>query len=707
MWVHRDKGLFAAGWRHFLVAMTISAGIWTSHASAGDAGIPAETVAEGEALYLARCAVCHSETLEGGSHGPALKGAGYSARWRDRGTEDLVAFIAANMPPGQPGLFTVNEYRAVAGYIYSRNGWSVSKSVAAAGSAAVPPSSALAKALENLLSASKVGNRPLPHFSPVTEELLSAPPPGDWLNWRRTRGGYGDSPLNQIDTGNVGSLRLAWSLALPDGASEATPLVHDGTMFILAPGGRLKAIDAASGDFIWEYRYQTSSGKTAVPLPNKNIALFRDMIFITTSDAATVAVDARTGRERWRAQDGDPADGFVHTAGPVIAHGIVIAGLNGCDRFKSQPCAVVGRNPDTGREIWRTSSIARPGQSGNDSWAGLAPEFRAGGDMWIAGTYDPELDTFYIGTAQAKPWSAASRGMSVLDAALYTNSTLAIDPSSGKLKWWFQHSPGDALDLDDAFERVLIDIDRRKTLFTIGKTGILWKLDRATGKYLGHVDAVAQNVVTAIDKDGRVTYRPDIVHSKLGDTIYSCPAPAGLGAHGWQAMSYDERNGAVVIPLLQMCGALRSQPVEFRLNGDKAFGGLPIFDDRAYPIEPPGIDGKFAKLAAFDVRSLKELWSYQQRVPFTTSTLATAGGLIFVGDGDRYFKAFDSKTGKLLWQTRLSTSAQGFPISYAVNEKQYIAVSAGQLGPNLAALAQIGGIYQPPNGNAIYVFELP
>ena len=697
---------------------------------AGEIAFPPGQLTRGEAIYSERCSVCHSQTLNGGAHGPPLRGPSFAARWKDKTSDDLAAFIASNMPPGQPGLLAPNEYRAVAAYVLSRNGQKAPGRIAAtdpSGSSETPaPSSTgsrsdtpkivsvngnktpeFRRAAEKIARMSAVSNHQLDHFTPVTEEMLSAPSSGDWLSWRRTRTGYGDSPLAQINAGNVRSLRLAWSFALPDGASETTPLVHDGTMFLWAPGGRLFALNALTGDFIWEYRYETPSGDPLDPLPNRNIAIYGDLIFITTADAATVAIDARTGKQRWRAQDGDPAEGFQHTAGPVIAHGVVIAGLNGCNLFKLKPCSLIGRDPQTGRELWRTSSIAQPDAPGGDTWGGLPPEFRAGGDMWIPGTYDPELDTFYIGTGQAKPWTAASRHMSVLDAALYTDSTLAVDPASGRLKWWFQHSPGDSLDLDDAFERILIDADGHKLLFTSGKLGILWKLDRETGRYLGHVDTVYQDVVTAIDKSGHVTYRPDIVNSKLGDVVRACPEPVGIGAHSWLAMSYDERHGALVLPLLQMCGALKSLPVEFKLGGDAGDGGYPVIGDPAYPIEPPGSNGYFAKLAAYDIHTLKELWDYQQKVPFTTATLATAGDLVFVGDGDRYFKAFDSRSGKPLWQTRLGTTPQGFVITYAVGGKQFLAVAAGQLGPVISAVAQVGGIYLPSNGNTMYVFSYP
>jgi alcohol dehydrogenase (cytochrome c) len=475
-------------------------------------------------------------------------------------------------------------------------------------------------------------------------------------------------------------------------------------MFLSIAGGRLEAVQAATGEFIWEYRYETKSGDRPALLPNRNIALFDDLVFMTTPDAAIVAVDARTGTERWRAQDADPSAGFTHTAGPVVAHGVVISGLNGCERFKKDPCAMVGRDPQTGRELWRWTSIAQPGALGGDTWANLPAEFRAGGDMWIPGTYDPKLNTFYFGVAQAKPWSASARHMKSTDAALFTGSTIALDPTNGKLKWWFQHSPGDSLDLDDVFERVLVDSGNQKLLFTVGKTGILWKLDRTDGAYLAHKETVYQDVVAHIDNKGHVTYRPDIGNMKIGDSTHNCPS--SFGGHSWQSMSYDRFNDHLLIPLLQMCSTLKSIPVEFKIGGGGLGGDIP-FEERTDQLEMPGTHGKFGKLDVVDVRTMKEVWSFQQRVPFTTAALSTAGGLTFVGDADRYVKAFDSKSGKVLWRTRLGTSASGFPVSFSVDGKQYIAIPAGQIGPYLAATARVGRLYQPANANQIYVFELP
>lgn len=685
---------------------------------------------QGREAFEANCAICHDSSLQGGSHGSALLGKAFLAKWGDKSSDDLFGYIKTMMPPGSAGSLSDRDYLSVTAYILSRGGHRADvplmpgkpvQIAAAAATAALATAEAASagdeyvpvfgssshsdpafdKALAKMFAAMAVGNGKVENFTPVTEAMLAAPPPGDWLNWRRTRDGQGESPLDQIDTANVATLKLAWVMALPDGTNEPTPIVHDGVMYIQAPGGRVEALDAATGDFIWKYRYERPDGAKVALGPVRNLAIYGTSLFVATQDASLSAIDARTGQQQWRTQKADTADGFTQTAGPVVAHGVLVSGINGCERFKTTPCFISGHDPETGRELWRTATVAQPGQPGGDSWAGLPAEFRAGGDSWIAGSYDPVLDTFYIGTAQAKPWVARSRNMSPQDAALYTNSTLALNPRTGKLKWYFQHNPGETLDLDNVFERVLVDVDGRPSLLTIGKDGLLWKLDRRTGAYIDVAETVYQDVYSKVDRrTGRLTFRPDILAAKKGDYIASCPTT--FGGHDWQASAYDSRSRALIIPLLQMCGGVTGGEVEFKVGG----GGLGGGAAKPGPIEMPGTNGNFAKLASYDVRTLKQVWEYQQRVPFTTAALTTKGGLVFVGDADRYFRAFDSGTGKILWQTRLGAPAHGFPISYTANGRQYIAVPAGTLGAYAVVTGQIGKIFVPANGNAIYVFAV-
>ena len=659
----------------------------------------------GLAIYATHCTSCHLNNLLGSVHAPPLKGKAFLERWGSSTADDFVALLQATMPPGQADTLSESEHLAVTSYILQANRLPAGNTALTAGMdrQIVPGSfnsSGVNERQARPQAAQPYPNKEVADFVPVTEAMLTAPPDSDWLSWRRTRDSQGFSPLKQITKQNVGGLRLAWAMAMGEGPNGTTPLVHNGVMYLIHPTGQLQALDAANGELIWEYYYKSPLGKRS-PEALRNFAIFGDKLFFATSDAALVAVDARTGKQVWRTLKADPEKGFKHTSGPIIANGVVISGISGCQFYKDESCFISGHDPETGRELWRTPTIAQPGEPGGDTWANLPVYLRAGGDAWIPGSYDAELDTFYIGTAQAKPWIAASRKMLVNDAALFTNSTLALNPRTGKIKWWFQHTPGETIDMDTVFERVLVDIDGDSVLLTVGKDGILWKLDRRTGAFLDYVETVYQDIYTDIDREtGKVAYRQDIRDAKIGDLISLCPSP--LGGHNWQAMAYNPPANAMLIPLLQRCGSLSGVEVEYvRGGGGGGFGsGGPLRT-------MPGANGNAGKFAAFDVRTMKELWHYQQHAPFTSAALTTAGGLAFIGDSNRYFRAFDVASGEILWQVRLPAAVQGFPITYSVEGQQFIAVPAGQLGWFQLLIDIVGGIYAPPYGNAVYVFELP
>jgi glucose dehydrogenase len=259
-----------------------------------------------------------------------------------------------------------------------------------------------------------------------------------------------------------------------------------------------------------------------------------------------------------------------------------------------------------------------------------------------------------LGYGQAKGSTRDQRGPN--GDALYSNTTLALDPDTGVLKWHFQNAPGETLDLDEVFERVLIDHGAQKTVMTVGKSGLMWKLDRVTGKFLDVKETVFQNVWASIDmKTGRTTYRDDILEKKPGQAVASCPSPSG--GHNWQATSYDPANDLLLLPLSQNCAM---------------YGGGPqLF------YEMPGTDGNLGRLSAYETNTMRPVWSFQQRSPFLTGVISTAGGVGFVGDFDRTFRAFDVKTGRTLWETRLPTTAQGYPVTFSVGGDQFVAVPTG------------------------------
>jgi len=564
-------------------------------------------------------------------------------------------------------------------------------------------------------------------FRPVTEAMLRNPAVGDWLNWRRTDNAWGYSPLDQINRQNVQQLQLAWSWAMEvTGANEATPLVHDGVMYLPNPRGVIQALDAATGDLIWEYRpepRQASAPTAAVQqggaeiIPRlsqgaagggggdegrgiqRNIAIYGDRIFATTNDAHIVALDARAGKLVWDTAVADPRLGYTYTSGPIVVRGKVIAGITGCSRYKDDVCFITGHDAATGKELWRTSTVARPGEPGGDTWGDLPLTFRAGSDAWIPGSYDPETNLVYWSTAQAKPWARVVRGTD--GAALYTNSTLALDPDTGKMRWYYQHLPGETQDMDEVFESILIDTPGRKSLFKMGKLGILWHLDRVTGKLIYATDIGYQNIVDVNPESGKVTYRAGMI-PQIGVEVDQCPSTSGFKS--WRAMAYSPQTHALYIPLTLNCEKATFGPVEKVLGR----GGVGPVRRRDY--KHPQSGGNLGEFLAMDIGSGKILWRHRTPSPSNTAALATAGGLAFGGDWDRHMYAYDAATGTILWQTRLPTSAQGFPITYMAKGKQYVAMPAGIGGGSWSTLIPpelAPEIRRPNSGNAILVFALP
>ena len=396
----------------------------------------------------------------------------------------------------------------------------------------------------------------------------------------------------------------------------------------------------------------------------------------------------------------DAGDGHSPASGTgLAAEGKIISGVDCAEGVR---CFVGAIDAKTGARVWRFYTTANPGEPGGETWEGLPPEKRGGGsgNPWITGTYDPSLHLTFWGASQAKPWHRKSRGEKDGMSLLYTDSMLAMDVGTGKLAWYHQFIPGESFDIDEHYEFINVDIPgyAHKSGFEMGKAGVLWHLDRQTGQLIRAMDTGLQNMMIIDPERGFIDYKPEVINAPMGKPLYTCPSTSG--AKNSRQMAYNPQTHAFYIPMSLNCSTRVYLAAE---NGQ--MGGeccrINMFQ--------PNFKGLAGQLLALDVFG-KTLWTHRQAAQLSSPAMTTAGGLVFVGDTDRYMYAFDAATGKVLWKSpRMLTKMSGSPVTYTVNGRQYVAFVTGVDAHNwISTVARELNpeVHWPQAGSGVWVFAV-
>jgi len=545
------------------------------------------------------------------------------------------------------------------------------------------------------------------NYSPVTQQRLNNPEPGNWLLYRRTYDGHAYSPLDKINTSNVSKLTPVWTFSTGVGEGHQAPLlVNNGVAFITTPQNQVLAMNAKTGELIWRYKKQLPEDLFQLHPTNRGVGMWQDKLFLATVDAHLVAIDAKTGKQLWDSTVEDYKKGHYLTLMPLIVNGKVIVGGSGGEYGIRGYIAAY--DADTGKQLWRTYTVPGPGEPGSETWQG--DDWKSGGgSAWITGNYDPELNLIYWGTGNAAPWPGDAHP----GDNLYTTSVVAIDPETGKFKNHFQYHGNDSWDWDEIDPPVLIDMERNgkkiKTLVHPGRDAIFWVLERKADS-INFVDGwkyVYTNVWTNIDKTtGKLTRDPEFT-PVVGKKVEF--APSLWGGKDWLSTAYNEKTKLLYVPANEnLTQSFKGEKVE--LTPGQLWLGTKVEDIQLGVRK--GWD-HIGELQAWDPATGKKAWQYNfPKSQLFGSVLTTAGGLVFVGGtNDRKLRALDAKSGKLLWEFVTNSGITAAPVSFEVDGTQYIAVQSGwgvdaqRIQDGLAAL-NIGFTPDVPQGGVIWVFAV-
>jgi alcohol dehydrogenase (cytochrome c) len=554
------------------------------------------------------------------------------------------------------------------------------------------------------------GPTPMPavlrNYTPITEARLRNPQDGEWLMNRRTYDGWGYSPLTQITTANVARLKPVWSFSTGAiNGHEAAPIVHDGVMFVATPGSQVIAIEASTGTVLWRYRRPLGPAVINRHPTTRGVGLLGDRVFLAASDAVLLALDARTGRTVWSTTVADNRRGHYMTLAPLVADGKVLVGTSGGELGIRG--FIAAYDPATGKELWRTFTVPAPGEPGSETWPTGDQWKTGGGSVWVAGNFDPDTKIAYFGTGNGGPWMGDQRP----GDNLFTASTIAVDVTSGQIKGHFQYTPNESFDWDEVSPPILVDFQRNgrtvKGLVDVARNGYLWFLERGTTgpiTFVQGVPHVRQTVFRSLDP---VTGRPDLDPArKPGTGKVADFCPSHWGGKNWPPIAFSPQTRLIYVPANEnLCASMEGLPVKYSPGG--AFTGA-----RNVMSIVPGAD-HIGEVQAWHVDTGTRVWTHT----FANSSnwgplLATAGGLVFGGGtSDRIFRAFDARSGKVLWEYPTNSGVIGQPSSFTLNGRQYIAVQSGwgidaRGMQNRLNAIRPGEFPEVPEGGAVWVFAL-
>jgi alcohol dehydrogenase (cytochrome c) len=620
----------------------------------------------GQLLFTKHCTVCHGAFGDGGS-APDLTNPVWQAGTSDAQLERIVRDgVRGTAMPAFAGTLDPAEQRDVLQHIRSL------------GAQAIQPTTAVK----------------IPRIYVDSGRLLAAAADHDnWLMYGRDYASHSFSSLNQINTRNVKSLAPTWSFqtGTPDGL-VATPLFVDGVIFLSASWNHLFAIDARTGAELWHYKRRLPEKlKYCCGPANRGVAILNSTLYMATLDAHMVAIDAHSGRVKWDVELGKVDDNLNAKQPPLIIGNKLIIGIAGGD--SPSRGFIDAYDAATGSRLWRFYTVPAAGEKGVETWEGESNNI-GGGAPWLNGSYDPDLQTIYWGVGNPYPDydDDARKGDN-----LYTDSVVALDPNTGKLRWHYQYTPHDVWDWDGVNELVLIDLPWQgrtvKALVHADRNGHFYALDRTNGKFLYAKPFVRTTWNKGFDSNGRPIIDPTAIPTYEGVTV--CPGAAG--GKEWMPMSYSPLTKLIYLPVIENCAKFYNYGIKARSKN------LPAGPDgfRYIPNEAYG------KVMAIQPNTGDIAWEVRTRTPMGGGMLATGGGLIFTGDAEGNFTAYHAEDGKILWSYQTGSGIRAAPITYRLDGKQYIAIASG-MGGAVGGYTGAGAPWMKNyrSGGTLYVFGL-